>query len=199
MWWTELNLFQQIFFCIGATATLILVLQTVLVLIGAGHSHDGSTDAELPDDIGTGMTGEGHTGIGLVSVRGIFAFLASMGFAGFWLGGYYPELHYAWAGIISFAIGFGVMIGVYYLVKGLYKLQEVGNIDYHNAVGQTAKVYIPIPAGRNGSGKVTLTVQDKFVEVDAVTDEKVKLATNTVVKVIGILDESTVIVTAHEE
>lgn len=45
-------------------------------------------------------------------------------------------------------------------------MQESGNLDTRNAVGQTGEVYVPIPA--DGRGKVTLVVQDRFMEMDAV-------------------------------
>ncbi|MDR3317965.1 MAG: hypothetical protein LBS99_00825, partial [Clostridiales bacterium] len=155
MWWTNLNLFQQIFFCIGAPSALVLVLQTILVLVGIGHDSDADAgfDAEMDGDIGTGITGDtAHSGLGMFSVRGIFAFLTVAGFMGFWLGEYHPAFHYAWSAVISAAVGFLAMAGIYFLTRSLMKLQEQGNISLNNAIGHTGKVYIPIPASRSGIG-----------------------------------------------
>ncbi|MDR0855958.1 MAG: hypothetical protein LBM78_00945 [Clostridiales bacterium] len=193
MWWTELNLFQQIFFLIGIPSVTVLIIQTVLVLLGVGHDDDMDVgmDAEVDGDLGTGITGDPHTGLGLFSVRGIFAFLATTGFMGFWLGGYHPTLHYAVAGVISAAAGLVMMLAIFQITKSLMKLQEQGNIDYQNAVGHTAAVYIPIPAARAGRGKISITIQEKLVEIDAVTDGE-GLKSEAAVRVVEQIDETTV-------
>lgn len=37
-------------------------------------------------------------------------------------------------------------------------------------VGATATVYVSIPENRSGRGKITLTAQGRYMELDAVTD-----------------------------
>ena len=39
-WWESLEIIQQVFACIAIPATVILVLQTLLLLFGLGGSHD---------------------------------------------------------------------------------------------------------------------------------------------------------------
>jgi len=81
-----------------------------------------------------------------------------------------------------------------YVIKLSLKLQESGNLDIKNAVGSLATVYIKIPAKRATYGKVTLTVQERFLELEAVTDCAEELKTGETVQITGILGNSTLIV-----
>jgi hypothetical protein len=80
------------------------------------------------------------------------------------------------------------MVGAAKLVQWSIRLQEDGNLVLENAVGQTARVYIPIPAGGGGEGKVTLTLQDQFVELSAVTEEGEVIPFGAPVRVTGVKD-----------
>ena len=40
-WWSSLGLTMQIFYCIAIPATLIIVIQTILLMIGLGHGGEG--------------------------------------------------------------------------------------------------------------------------------------------------------------
>ena len=48
--------------------------------------------------------------------------------------------------------------------------------------GETATVYIPIPAARGGAGKVQLSMQNRIVEYQAVTDDAEPLKTGEIVQ-----------------
>jgi hypothetical protein len=77
------------------------------------------------------------------------------------------------------------------------KLESEGNLSYINAVGKNGTVYIRVPAKRQGMGKVTLTFQERFVEVDAMTDDDSDLTTGMSITVISMENETTVIVTKN--
>ena len=49
------------------------------------------------------------------------------------------------------------MYGVALLIKWTLMLQSAGNVSLKYAVGKTAEVYIHIPAGNKGIGKVLVT------------------------------------------
>ena len=55
-----------------------------------------------------------------------------------------------------------------------------------NAIGANAKVYIPIPEQGHGEGKVTLYVQGRYAECDAVTTEPELLRTGTTVRIVDV-------------
>ena len=63
-----------------------------------------------------------------------------------------------------------------------------------NALGQPATVYVPIPAIGCGTGKVQLSMQNRIVEYQAITDESAPLKTGEKVEVVGIKNSDTVAV-----
>ena len=40
-WWQSLGIAQQVFYCIAIPATLIIVIQTILLMLGMGHGSEG--------------------------------------------------------------------------------------------------------------------------------------------------------------
>lgn len=88
--------------------------------------------------------------------------------------------------------GAAAMYGVFWLFKQVYKLQNAGNENIRRAIGLPATVYVPVPAGRAGAGKVMFRLQDRTVEYLAVTNEPTKLATGEKVVIVGIVNNGTV-------
>ena len=86
------------------------------------------------------------------------------------------------------------LIGIAFLMRGIYKLQSSGNIDISNAIGKVAQVYIPIPAAGAGSGKVTITLQEKFCEYTAITAAAEALKTGSYVRVVSVSDGGVLLV-----
>ena len=81
------------------------------------------------------------------------------------------------------------MYGMYWLMRLIAGLNSSGNERIGNAVGRQATVYIPIPATRKGAGKVQLSMQNRIVEYQAVTDDAEPLKTGETVEVVGIAGE----------
>lgn len=55
-------------------------------------------------------------------------------------------------------------------------MQSDGTLDKEKLLGKEATVYVSIAPNRTGRGKITLTAQGAFTELDAVTDEDTKIA-----------------------
>ena len=184
-WWNGLELVQQIFALIAIPSTAILIIQTVLQLIGIGGDDvpedidgDGIPDSDLD------AAAAADDGLSLFSIRGILSMLCITG----WLGvGLLETALPDWAAIlIAVAAGVATLIGIAFLMRGIYKLQSSGNIDISNAIGKVAQVYIPIPAAGAGSGKVTITLQEKFCEYTAITAAAEALKTGSYVRVVSV-------------
>lgn len=191
-WWNALTLLEQVFYIIAIPATVIMVIQSVLLLIGIG---DGDVDMDLPHDIpdadipdGT----EGSDGLSLFSIRGITAFFA----VGGWMGVVlvkrgWPE---ALCIIVAFAAGSAALLLLAWIMKKVARMQDCGNIDLANAVGRSAKVYLKIPPLRREVGKVTVTFQERLMECEAVTDSNTEILTGENVRIVGLADQSTLLV-----
>ncbi len=184
-WWESLTLLQQILFLIATPSTVVLIVQTIMLLIGLGSDPDVDV-AEVAD--ASEVDGSSDSGIGLFSVRGVMAFFAVGGFLGIFM--IDVGLHPALAILIALAGGFAALVGIAYLMRALSRLAQSGNLNITNAVGKTAVVYIPISS--NQPGKVHVTFQDRYTELVAVSHQT--LPTNTYVKITKTVDSETVYV-----
>lgn len=188
-WWNAMSVLQQVLVSIAGTATVITIIQTILVIIGFG---DGS-DVDI--DVGEDVPVDSLVNIGslrIFTLRGIISGLAIGGWLGYAIAAIGAE---DWLIIIISIVGMFLSMVLYAVAwRAAMKLQSDGTLNLNNAVGKKARVYIPIPANRSGFGKVTLTVQERFFEADAVTDDSEKLMTESEVEVIGLVDENTLLV-----
>lgn len=194
-WWEQLSGFQQTMFVIAVTATIILFIFLILMIIGIDHSVDGIDGAGDVDVSGIDVFNhEPMTDIGelrLVTFRGVLAFLGVGGWVAFILD---DSMKAIFAGLIGLVCGSIAAFLLALFFKFITRLEREGNLDYRYAIGKSGVVYIKVPKNRNGKGKVNLTIQDRYIEADAVTDDGEDLRTNASVDVIGLADESTLIV-----
>ncbi len=202
-WWNELGIMSQIFFCIATPATLVLIVQTVLMLIGIGdHGFDGDVGVDTDTDIGEGLFGhdapdgdidiDGFEGLHLFSVRGIIAFFVVFGWVGVALDA--AGFHIALTLLISAVCGLAMMFLIALLYKWAMSLQSDGTVDIRNALGVSGTVYLTVPAARSSTGKVNVTVQGSYCEYLAVTDSEIPIETGKEITVIGISGQNTLVV-----
>lgn len=193
-----------VFLVAAVVGGTVMVCQFVLTLLGMGDDVSDSLDADSGFDGGGGAhdVGDAHdTSVaaaadaefhhtdsswlfGVLTFRTLVAAAAFFGVAGraatsagFADG---PAL------TIAAITGVAAMYGMYSLMRGISSLTSSGNQRISSALGRRATVYIPIPAARKGAGKVQLSMQNRIVEFQAVTDEPERLKTGESVEVIGI-------------
>ena len=153
-------------------------------------SADGDVCPQGDTDSSTHVHAD-YSSLQLFTVQGIVAFLAVSGWVAIAaLSGGMPAMGAIPVGIVA---GFFAMYGIAKLVQLSKKLTENGTIDFRNAIGETATVYIPIPPEGEGEGKVTLTLQGRFMECSAVSYLKETLKTGTQVRVTDLNGETLVV------
>ena len=190
-WWDSLGLVSQIFAAIAIPATLILLIQTILMLIGIGSDHGG--DCDIHGDMCDGdHDPSGMAGLRIFTLRGIIAFFVVFGWVGVVCNG--ASLALPLSLTVSFLSGLLMMFIIALLMKAVMKLQSDGTSDIRNALGVAGTVYLTVPANRSGQGKVNVMLQGTYVERDAVTDENEPIPTGSEVLVIGISGQNTLIV-----
>ena len=188
-WWSTLGITGQIFAIIAIPSTLVLIVQTILLFFGIG---DGDSDIDFDHDISDGTSDSGGDGLAVFSIRGIAAMLAVAGWSGIAM---YQAGWDLWLVILLAAIfGIAALIGIAYMMKAIMKLQDDGNIDIGSAIGKSGKVYIPIPGNMTGSGKITLTLQERFIETDAVTACDRTIKTGETVRIVATDEVGTLVV-----
>jgi len=180
-WWNSMDLVGQIFALIAIPCTLVLVVQSVMLIFGMGGGADGiDLDGDgIPDT--PGFEGDGDGGLALFSLRGIMSFGAIAGWSGLVMRG--AGIPLAVNVLLAAAFGFLAMVGIAWIMKLAAKLQQNGNLDIGYAVGRVGTVYIPIPPNMTGTGKINLTIQERFVEIDAKTPCGRKLTTGESVRI----------------
>ena len=192
-WWEALTAIQKGFALVAVPATLLLVLQTILLLVGLGQGDadvdvDTDSDGIELDDTDTDVDGGFH----LFTVRGIVAFFAVMGWTGLALmkGGVETWISV----LVSFVAGSLALVLMALAMRWFSRLQNDGTMDIRNALGAAGTVYITVPPARSERGKVNIVLQNQLGEFDAVTDEETPLKYGTEIVVIGISGTNTLVV-----
>lgn len=183
--WEGLSLLAKILFCTGLASTTVLLVQIILLIIGFSAGSVGDIDGFDSDGNIDLDDGDGD-GIGWFTVKGLVAFFALGSWTGFAMD--VSGCHEALSISIAVVVGVVALIGVGLLYRALNKLQSNGVLNLENAIGKDAEVYLTIPANNGGVGKVTLTVQDRFVELEARTNKDTPIATGSMVKVVSVVN-----------
>ncbi len=180
-WWENLNFELQIFYGIAIVSMVALVFQAILsVVFGMEHG------ADVPD------VGNHDSGMGIFSVRGVTAFFTGFGWTGVVCTKQNLGLPITLA--IAFAVGSGLMIGIFLMMRAFLRLQSDGNLDYGNAVGQLGTVYVTIPPVQRSGGQVETMIQGRLVTAEALQKGSQPLQPGTKVKVVERIGSSTLIV-----
>ncbi len=200
-WWESLSVISQIFACVAIPTSLVLLIQTVLMLIGIGADALDGVDADLDLDgdgvldqefLDTDPDPSGLDGLRIFTVRGIIAFAVVFGWVGLVMDTAGVAL---WLTIaIATASGVAMMVLLAAMMRAVMKLRSDGTLDNRNALGVSGRVYLTVPASRTGEGKVNVLLQGSYVERDAVTDEAADIPTGCEVVVTGLSGQTTLVV-----
>jgi len=90
--------------------------------------------------------------------------------------------------------GLAAMYAVHGIMRGMQKLAQDNTIQIKRAIGKVGTVYLTIPAGNAGTGKIHITVQGRLEEFEATTPSRDKLLAGARVVVIGIGPSETLVV-----
>ena len=176
---------------VAVPATVIMILQTVMIFIGmAGHS-----DVDIQGDNGIdGVFGNdspdapdvhfGDSGLRIFTVRGMVAFFAVGGWAG--LSALSLSGSTAAAIITAFVAGTLALLLVAWFFRWAASLNENGTLQMDSAVGKVGEVYITVPANMGGTGKVNVIIQGRLTEAEAMTECDRPLKYGEPVEVIGM-------------
>jgi hypothetical protein len=167
---------------------ILLVCQVLAGFLGFGAEHDAGG---LDHDQGDGHHDNGF--LKMLSVRTVTAAVLFFGLGGL-TAGYYGADDPTAFGLAALA-GLGALYAVSALMDGLAGLKADGTARVDGAVGRTGTVYLRVPAGRAGPGKVHLALQNRTVEYQAVTGGA-ELPTGAAVKVVAVVGPDTVEVEA---
>jgi len=199
IWWNDLGLIGQIMACSAIPMTVVMVLQLILMIIGVGLGSDtdgdlddGGIDSNAETSPPESKNGGSSSTFKIFTIRGIVAFFALGGWAG--LASLTAGLHPFWAIQISLFVGVCALLLAAIIIRLALRMQTSGNININNAISQNAIVYIRIPSARSDKGKVTMILQERFVELDAVTDHDADILPESKVEVLAIVNGDCLVV-----
>lgn len=165
------------FWYIALPVSIFFGLQTIMTFIGLSG---GETDVDMDGD----GTDTGDMPFEIFTLRNLINFL----------------LGFSWTGISLYnkfenktiLIGIAVLVGIafvavfFILIKQILKLSEDNSFKIENTINKTADVYLTIPENKSGKGKVQISVNGSFHELDAMTLSTEKISSGAVIKVIAV-------------
>jgi hypothetical protein len=192
-------MYDTIYLICAIVGGTLLVCQFLIGLLGFGH-HDTGTEHDLGGDhdfhgADHHDTHGSHDGshswfIGMLTFRSVVAALTFFGLAGLAATANFqlrPQVSLA----VALGAGAGALFGVAYLMRMLHRLKSDGTVRIERALGQSGTVYLSIPGQKAGVGKVTLNVQNRTVEYQALTSQG-PLPTGSKIVVTAVLGPDTV-------
>jgi hypothetical protein len=171
-----------------------------MMLVGGGlggddfdADFDGDFDTDFDADMDfdhTGTAADSDFSFQLLSMQGLTAFFMMFGLVG---------LATFKAGVaVAISIASGVLAGLFavwvisWLFSQMKRLQSDGTLNVQNAVGVSGSVYLNILEGK--SGQVRVSVQGALKIFDAVSADKGIIETGEKIRVVGVVDNKTLIV-----
>lgn len=161
LWFSQLDGIMQMFWGCAIASSVVFVIQAVLTLIGM-DSTDIDVDFDGPDTMDLGG------GLSLFTVKNFVNFFLGFG----WAGVSFRSLIDSDFLLTLAAVGVGSLFVLVFvlLMKQLLKLETNGAFKPEYCVGKIADVYLRIPAGGAGEGKVQVSVNGSVYELSAYTE-----------------------------
>ena len=167
------------FWYIAIPTSLIFLIQTIITFAG------------FDTDIDTDFNG-GELDFQVFSLKNLINFL--LGFS--WTGiSFYSTLGEKPVFLIvtSFVVGVLFVLLFFFVIKQVQKLAEDNSFKITNTLDKTAEVYLTIPEHKSGKGKIMISVNGAFHELEAMTEND-RIPSGSAVKVVKIENNNLLIV-----
>ena len=190
-WYNALTPSLQVYWTIALITSLVFVIQMILTFVGIGDM-DGDIDFGDADFSGDGSTLDVGGALQLFTIRNFINFLLGLGWGGVCL---YPfitnPLLLALAAILVGLVFVSIFVLIY---RQMMKLERNGAYHISDSVGKVVDVYLTIPALRSGNGKVQISFNGSVQEITALTDDDSPIRSGAKVRVLEVIDGSSVLV-----
>lgn len=180
----NLDALLRTFWFVAIPASLIFIIQTIMTFVGADSSDGISPDFDGDFD-------GSDAPFQLFSLRNLINFL--LGFS--WTGiSFYTTISNKTA-LIFLALGIGCLFVYMFfiIIRQVQKLAEDNSFKLSSTLNKSAEVYLTIPEHKKGKGKIMLSVNGAYHELEAMTESE-RIPTGSVVKVVRIENNNVLIV-----
>ena len=187
-WWGSLDPFMQTLWGIAIFASVVFLIQTIMTFVGM--DSDTNFDGDFNGDMSVDGAGEA-TPFQLFTFRNLINFMLGFSWTAIALSASTESTALMLVGGV--VVGVLLVCAVMYLFKWMSGMHQSGTIRAEDIVGCKGSVYLTIPAGRMGEGKVQISVRGALREYDAMTDGD-RLHNETPIRVVAVLNGHTVLV-----
>lgn len=129
----------------------------------------------------------------LFSLRNLVHFFLGYGWAAVCF--YHTISSVFWLNVVAIFIGILFVAFFFFLMVQLTKLAKDNTFKMSDTVGKTADVYLVIPSGMKGKGKVQVSVGGAYHEIAAMTEGE-KIPTGSKARIDSLIDNETVLVSS---
>ncbi len=187
-WWQSMEVLEKTFWVIALLFSFLFIVQTIMSFLGGDEGAFGDADDYVDSDDGIDQQ--------FFTIKNFITFFSIFGWIG--LACMKSGLP-VWQVIIwSLLGGVGAVALMMFLFTRMSKMRASGTMDIRKALHQQAETYLSIPPSRGGYGKVHIRLQGSLREMRALTDDETMIPTGKPVTVIGIINESILLVTGKQ-
>lgn len=172
----ELEPMLRTFWYIALPVSLVFVIQAVMTFVGL----DGGDGIEADFD---GGLDDASAPFQLFSFRNLINFLLGFSWAG--IAFYSTVSSKPLLLIVAFIVG-ALFVAVFFLImRQIQRLAEDNSFKIAQTLGKNCTAYTPIPASKSGKGRVQISVNGSFHELDAITEGE-RISSGTLLRVKAI-------------
>ncbi len=172
------------FWFVAIPSSVIFLIQTIMTFIGADASDGLSADFD-------GDFSGADAPFQLFSFRNLINFLLGFSWSG--ISFYTSIANKPMLICIALVVGALFVYLFFAIIKQVQKLEENNSFKISSSLNKTAEVYLTIPEHRKGKGKIMISINGAFHELEAMTDHE-KIQSGSTVKVVKIENDTVLIV-----
>lgn len=172
------------FWFIAIPSTLFFLFQTIMTFMGSDTS-DG-----IAADFDSDLDGA-EAPFQLFTLRNLINFL--LGFSWTGISFYNTISNTTFLLALSFVIGASFVFLFFLIIRQIQKLAEDNSFKMSNTLNKTAEVYLAIPENKTGKGKILISVNGSFHQLDAMTENS-RIESGAVIRVVRIEHDNILLV-----
>jgi cytochrome bd-type quinol oxidase subunit 2 len=204
--YSQLSGIEKMYLVCAIFGGILFVVRLILQFAGGDSGGDsdvgGAADVDVAADVSDVHVDGGfeHAGADMhdsylsfkiLSFQGLTAFFMMFGLVGLAMKRQTDQSAAA-SLCAATAAGLGTVWLIGLIFRKAATLQASGNINLRNAVGQEGEIYLTIPA--DGTGKAKVTVQERLRIYEAISKDKVEIATGQRVRVVEVTPQDVLVV-----
>jgi membrane protein implicated in regulation of membrane protease activity len=179
-----LDSFLKTFWFVAIPTSVIFLIQSIMTFVGSDATDGLQTDFD-------GDITNNDQPFQLFSFRNLINFLLGLSWTGI---SFYSLIENKTILItLSLLIGLVFVYVFFIIIKQVQKLAEDNSFKISDTLNKTADVYLTIPENKNGKGKVMISINGSFHELDAMSENN-SIPTGSVVRVTKIENNNLLIV-----